>query len=321
MLGTALTSAQLVDNKGAGSATGLGGSVDTGSSRRIEGSIVMSGAVAMVKIELSTASMTYHQRQFTDSGRFVFAGVPSGTYNITLSAEGYETINETIDVRGTTNVLYVMRPKGVEKTTIGGTRPVSAAALKVPANARKEYDAGVHDLEKHHRKQARGHFEKALAFYPGFAEALHRLALFDIAEGKEQQAFDKLQNAVKADPSFADGYVALAYVCNVLQRDREASDAADHAITLAPKAWAPYFEYGKASLALNEVQKADEAASRMKSLYPSLPETHLLLAGVLLKRMSYPQARDELTQFLALAPQHRYAELAKQTLKNIENKE
>ena len=187
----------------------------------------------------------------------------------------------------------------------------------MPERARDEYDLGLQEMKRGHNDEARKHFEKAVSRYPQFAQALHQLALHDIHSGKNEAAFDRLQIATASDPAFPDSFMALAYVCNLLQRDHEAVTAAERAIALAPGVWRGHFELGKALLALGDVANADAAAGRMETMAPNQPETHLLRAGVQMKKLDYERARTELNTFLTLAPNHRYAELARKTLQEI----
>ncbi len=291
--------------------------------RRVEGSIVVVGGTAMVKVVLATPGLTYHQSIYTDSGRFSFGGVPAGSYDITLSADGYQTIHETVDVAsrqvGAISLQYILyRQITVKKSAGGGV--VSAAELKVPEAARKHYDAGVKELQLHHGSAARAQFQKAVARYPAYPYALQQLARFDTLEGRPEVALARLQLAVKTDPTFAEGFAALAYVLDMLERDPECAAAAERAISLNPNLWRPYFELSRALLALGDVPKAEEVINRLAALDPALPETHLLRAVVLLKRRQSELAKAELNAFLSAAPQHPYAALARNTLLEIERK-
>ena len=299
----------------------IGTGSSTPGSLAIEVTVVMPNGPAMVTVDVSTAT-GFHRFVLSDSGRFNFGGVPTnGEATISITADGYQTIHDSVEMRptspGTVMVQYLLRPADPTREK-NGKSPVSAAFLRVPEPARKEYDEGVKQLLQNHRAEARPHFEKAVAIYAEFPQALQELATLDMGEGKVQDALGRLQQAVKADNAFAEGFVSLSYVLFMLERDQEAADAAERATSLRPTWWRAYFELGKADLALGQLQKADTAVNQMDSIRPHLPETCLLRGGIALKRGDSQTARAQLTQFLEMAPKHEYAALARQTLESIE---
>lgn len=297
-----------------------------GGSRPISGSVIVRGsAVGSVRVTVESLSRSYHRIVFADgSGSFVIGPVPVGQYIITLEAEGFVTLRDSVDVTpgvGPFMVQYVMNPKPKAATSSPSERGVSVPALQVPAEAKKELDAGMNELRARRASEARKHFEKALSKFPQFPQALHALALLDAAEQHTDLAVERLQKAVEIDTSYGEGFITLSRLLNLLGRHTEALDAAQKGVKLRRDLWQGFYEMGIAALSLGREDVALESSERIESLTGSkTPEVRLLRSGVLLKRLQYAEAKAELLAFLEAAPNHPLAELARQTLRNIEAK-
>ncbi len=297
-----------------------------GGMRTVSGSVVVQGTlVGNVRVTIESLNRSFHRVVSADgSGSFVISGVPVGPYTITLEAEGYRTAREQLDVppgSGLVVVQYMLVPAQPtpDPTTKGPL--VSAASLQVPRDARNEFEAGLRDLERQRRKNARDHFEKALTKYAKFPQALHALALLDLEEQKSEHALEELRRALEVDGTYTEGHLALSQALNSLGRHTEALDAARRGMELRPDLWQFHYEAGVAALGLGKEDVALASSERILALAgPKIAETRLLRAGVLLRRERYAEARIELLAFLELAPQHRLASLAKQTLRDVEGK-
>ena len=292
--------------------------------RTVTGSVALQGMpISNVRITIESLTRSFHRVLYADSsGNFVISNVPVGQYNITLEADGFRTVRETLDVprgSGVVTAQFMMRPiQAAEQQTSKGA-VVSVQTLQIPQGALRELAAGLREMERTRWKQARQHFEKALQKHPAFPQALHALALVDLREQHTEPALEWLRRAVDVDPGFAEGHLTLSRLLNSLGRSQEALGAAERCVELQPNGWEGHYELGLAALSLGQDGLALEASQHIERLAGSKrAEAALLRAGVLLKRGQLAEAKAALESFLESAPGHRHADLARRTLAEIE---
>ncbi len=297
-----------------------------GGGRTINGTVILQAQVAAnVRITIESANRSFHRTVYADGGgSFAISGVPVGGYWVTVETEGYHTLRERLEVpRGTGVVVvqYMPRPAPVADAAsrLSNEPAISVSTLKVPKEARSEFEAGLRDMERKRWGRARERFEKALQKHQAFPQAVLALAWLDLNEQQPERALERLHWAVEVDPAYAGGYLLLSRVLNLLGRHTEALQAAQQGTALRPELWELQYELGVAALSLGQDTLALEASERIEALGgPKVPESRLLRAGVLLKRQRYAEAKAQLLAFLEIAPNHRHAPLAKQTLYEVE---
>jgi outer membrane protein assembly factor BamD (BamD/ComL family) len=291
--------------------------------RTVVGQIVTAGStLTRPRVTLATFSRTFERVVYADgSGTFSISDVPAGEYQIEIEAEGYQTHRESLDVppgTGPFPVQFILRP-GLKPANPSSNDPsISAALLKVPADARNQFEAGLRDMAHGQWEKAGHHFENSLKKYPQFPQALRQLALLDLREQNSDVALRRLDQALTIDPTYAEAYLTQSHVFNMSGRHQEASESASKALALRPQLYQAEYERGVAALALGQEASALEACERLKTAAgPAVPEAMLLQAGVWLRRGDYSRARAELTSFLQSAPDHWLAPLAKETLRGL----
>ncbi len=291
--------------------------------RTINGSVARQGASAgNVRITIESSSGSFRRTVYSDSsGNFFISGVPAGEYTFLLESEGYQPQRESVLVTpgtGTIMLQFLMRIAPLKAPRSSSEPVVSVQSLQVPPAAREEWEAARRELERKRWKQARAHLEKALQEYAEFPQALRLLAILDLGEQRPEQAVTHLHRAVEIDPAYAEGYTTLSRVLNFVGKCEQALGAALRAVELRPDWWQGHYERGVAALCLNRDEEAFTASERLLALGGrELAETHLLRAGVFLKREQLTEAKAELEVFLKLAPKHEQAPLAERTLKTI----
>jgi tetratricopeptide (TPR) repeat protein len=87
---------------------------------------------------------------------------------------------------------------------------VSASDLKVPKKASQEFDKATKLIAKHEWQAAIEQLNKAVALYPGYAEAYNNLGVMYARVGDSKKEQEALQKAVAADDHFAPALVNLA---------------------------------------------------------------------------------------------------------------
>lgn len=304
------------------SAQMIGQSQQQGGGRTVSGFIAfMGGTPTAARVTVESSNRSINRTLFSDgSGGFSVSGLPAGEYYVTIEAPGYKAHRERIEVppgNGVLSFQFMLRAEAAEPESKPGD-PISLASLKAPADAKKEFEAGITEWKRNDLKKARGHFELALKKHPEFPEALWALAQLDIAEGQAPRAVERLRQAVKVSPLFYEGHLSLS---KVLSGDGQAADSlasAESAVSARPDRWEGHYQKGLAALSLNRLELVDQCITKIDELgQGKVPDTRLLRAGKFLKTNHPPEARIELEAFLKAAPEHPSAELAKRILAQL----
>ena len=229
------------------------------------------------------------QETFTDlSGRFNFAGLTAGTYQ--LIAEGDGQTFETTSVRAeltafgrgaqtfTQNIQ--LRPKG------GGPAPAVAGAVSleeldpdVPERARARYRQGLREAAADRPEQAIKLFQEALAAHPPFYAACLALAEQHAKVQRFAQALAAYQKAGALKPERAEAYIGIGAMLVSQKRYDEAIRLLRGVIEVDRNLAAPYLSLGYAEMMTGQHREAEGHLLRALELaQPAI--AHIYLANV-----------------------------------------
>jgi Carboxypeptidase regulatory-like domain len=136
-------------------------------------------------------------------GRFELANLKKLRYRMTVTAEGFETWQQDLDLgrgAGQYTVRITLTPLNKVKQI-----PASAPALtddQAPKTARKEYEKGSRALAAHELDEAYTHLQKAVFEFPCCARAQTDLAVVLTKRRELPGAEAALRQAVQCDPGF-----------------------------------------------------------------------------------------------------------------------
>lgn len=141
-----------------------------------------------------------------------FGSVAAGSYHLSLSVGGVDFPNAVnFEVESANEEISVSVPSDRPPANAAtSATPVSVADLGIPANARKEFEAGSALLAKENWKKAAEKLIKAVSIYPRYPEAYNNLAIADARLGDRTAERTALEKAIAANDHFAPGYVNLA---------------------------------------------------------------------------------------------------------------
>ena len=197
---------------------------------------------------------------------------------------------------------------------------VSAVSLAAPKDARKAFEKGEEALKKRKTEDAQKDFEKAVAAYPHYAAAwceLGKLQMTEDAAGARKS----FQSAVDADPKFVEPYVEMAVLDTKAEKWQSVADLTGKAIGLDS------FDYPQAyylNAVSNYYLKNMDAAEKSAREAARLDTRHLypgnfhLLGVILAQKQDYAGAREQLQNYLKLAPNAQDAETVKKQLEQVE---
>jgi len=273
-------------------------------------------AVASAMVRLETRNGIPLASHPTDSGgNFEFAGLDSAVYTLSVTADGFQSYQETMDFTDTgdtfRNVIVALSPN--EK------RPGNLAALPAltdqaaPRGARREFQKGSRAWHENKPAEARKHLEKAVETYPCYARAQAALGEIDVAEHQLESAETGYKRAVHCDGSYLDAFYQLARVYMAENKPADGEAILRQALRRSPSAWLLHYELGIAQFALQEYREAAEDFLTAQLLHPDMPaEFHAKLANAYLRLAEYSKALAEIDTYLRLSPQGSYAARAKE---------
>jgi tetratricopeptide (TPR) repeat protein len=254
-------------------------------------------------------------------GRFELAGLKKLRYRLTVTAEGFETWQQDVDL-GHGASQYTVR---ITLTPLNKVKETAAPApaltdAQAPKTARKEYEKGSRALASSQLDEARTHLEKAVSEFPCYARAQTDLAVVLTERHELRGAEAALRKAFQCDPGFPDAYIQLGQLLNAEKKFAESADLLQDGVRRSPGAWQFYYQLAMAHYGLKEYSQAEEEYLKVQSINPSPPaELHVKLADVYLKENAYDKAYAQMQAYLQAEPEGRFASKIKAIMRQMES--
>ena len=286
--------------------------------RTSQGVVLSSGAVA--RLETDEHELVAEQPVNT-GGEFYFQHIPKRQYILTVTAEGFETYQQALDLAvtaGTYIVTVTMSPP--RNTPHAKPLPPALSDSQAPKEARREYEKGEKALASNNLGEARTHLAKAVELYPCYARAQTDLGVVYSAQQVYKEAEAALRKSLACDPGYVDAYVELGQLLNAEKRFDEALPLLAQGERLSPDSWQFYFESGVAQYGLKHYSAAESQYLKVQSLNTSPPpELSVKLADVYLKEDAFDKAYAKMQEYLKADPQGRFAPRIREIMKQMES--
>lgn len=285
--------------------------------RTDRGTVVKS---AMVRLETVEGQRVADQPVNTD-GEFYFSFVPKREYVLVVTADGFETYRESIDISETSNdIVKNVTLSPVGKMAQEKAPPPALSDANAPKEAKHEYEKAQRALESHKLGEARKHLEAAVQQYPCYARAQTDLGLL-LSEQKDYKDSEAaLRTSIKCDQGYLDAYTALGALLNAERRYDEAAAVLEQGVRQAPGSWQFYFQLGMAEYGLKQYDSAEQQYRKAQSLTsaPS-PELDAKLADVYLRKNDFPKAYAEMQVYLKAEPHGALAPRIRDIMRQMES--
>jgi len=198
----------------------------------------------------------------------------------------------------------------------------SVAQLKVPPQARREYEKACDASGQNHFDEAEQHMRKVLEKFPAYPAAWVMLGTSLENQNKPAEARDACSHATTVDAKYLPAYLCVAEISARNQDWKEVLHAADAALALHPER-DPYPDYyrARACLHLNDLAEAKKSALRAVEIDSSHyePSLYFLLAQIYEREGDRPNAIAQLQLLLKLHPDATQEDMAKQLLARLES--
>lgn len=256
--------------------------------------------------------------QFTGSdGSVQFSGLSVGAFTVRASRQGYEPGDANIDLRdgdsSVQNVEIFLVPGKQEPNGISGT--ISANTLKVPENARKEFERGSRLLnEKKDFDRSIAAFRRAVERYPGYAQAYFLMGTAQIQINDPFAAERSLRKAIELDSHTTAPYYALAVLMFGQRRYAEEEELLLEAQKLDATDWRWPFELARCDAQQGQWGSALRYGLAASGSANVPPKVHLLLADIYANSNRPREAVAELELFATLDPRSSYMERVREVL-------
>lgn len=288
-----------------------------GTVRTDDGKVIPFG----VTVNLATEEgMVTAQQPVHSDGRFEFDNLRKTTYTISVTAQGFQTAEKTLNVGYAANIYFAnftLTPAGTSKVR---TPPPALSDLQAPKKARREYEKGSRALAERHFADARSHLEKAVALDPCYARARTDLATVLSTQHDLKGAEATLRQAISCDAGFLDAYVELGEILNAQKRFAEGETVLEEGLRRAPGSWPFYYQLGVARFGLAKYHDAEQEFLKAESFETSPPaDIHVKLADVYLKEDAYDKAYGEMQAYLRADPNGRFAARIKGVMHQMED--
>lgn len=267
--------------------------------------------LAQVRVQLIRFPDGVVGEQFSgSSGNVQFSSMSVGAYTVRATLQGYEPGEAHIDFRNgdrtLQNVDIALTPqKHEESASPNGTVP--AEALKIPENARKEFEHGSRLLnEKKDLSRSIAAFQRAIQMYPGYAEAYFLMGTAQVEAGASSEAEGSLRKAIALNARMSAPYYPLAVLLFGERRYAEEDKLLLEAQKLDSADWRFPFELARCHAQQGQWESALRYGIEASSRDNVPPKVHLLLADIYANSNRPREAVAELELFAKLDPGSSY---------------
>jgi tetratricopeptide (TPR) repeat protein len=198
---------------------------------------------------------------------------------------------------------------------------ISVTSLAAPKDSSTAFEKGRAALKKNKLDDARRDFERAAQIYPGYAAAWCELGKLAADHGQLDEGLRLFRKAIQADPKYADPYLRVSAILTVEKQWPQLAETTGALLRLAPYDYPQaYYMNAVANYNLRNFDAAEKSAREAERLDAQgrLPRIWQFLGTILANRGAFPEAAEQMRQYLKLAPQAPDAGAVRERLSRLE---
>ncbi len=243
-------------------------------------------------------------------------------YTPNFGAAGKPSVNVVYNSTFDTNLAADEESCFPWKLAAGRSTTVSVTRLKVPPNARIEYEKACDASNKNKFEEAEQHAHSAIDKFQDYSAAWVMLGVILEERHKAQEASDACSHAAAIDATYLPAYLCAAEVSARNREWQQVLNSADLAMGLRSEG-DPYAFYYRAMAFLHmnnpvEAKKNALQAEETEGNHDE-PSFYLLLAQIYAREGDSANAIVQLHQFLKHPTDRQYEDAAKRLLAKLES--
>jgi tetratricopeptide (TPR) repeat protein len=301
-----------------GSAKAQGTATLEGRVRTDDGRTIPSGV--QIRVEKLDGELAAALPPSSD-GQFEISGLPKVVMHVIVTAEGFQTYQESIDLGRAASRIMV----NIYLTPAGRTKPpapelTARTDANASKNARKEYERGARAMEKKNLPEAQKYLERAVTEYPCYARAQADLGLVFSAKKEPAPAVAALRKAIECDPDYLAPYGLLGEIYNAERKFGEGEKVLLEGLRRSPNTWQFRYHLGSAHQGLGQFETAEGDYQKALSLNSNPPpQIYVKLADLYTKSNAYDKAYAQMQAYLRAEPDGRFAARIKSIMHEMES--
>jgi tetratricopeptide (TPR) repeat protein len=259
---------------------------------------------------------------FSDSsGSFTFRNLAAGTYVVKIKLDGYETIEERVEVSSLFpgNILLMLAQNTVSRGNPDSEHVVDVATYlkRYPDKAVELYKNADKNVRKHNRDEAISQLEEAVAIAPDFYPAHNYLGLLYKAADRFDDAEKEFEIAEKLNLTSPEPLINLGGLYIEGNQPDRAVQASEEAIKRDSRSAPAFFNLGLALYRASKFLLAQDALQKALSIAPRMGQARLALANVFMKLQNIVGLREQLTAYLKENPKSPERDTIQQFLSDL----
>jgi tetratricopeptide (TPR) repeat protein len=240
-----------------------------------------------------------------ESGRFDFANLARGNYQIEAKMSGYELFSTAVNVGGGGGqgmTIYLKRVPSTQETSSAST--VSAHELSMSKKARdlmysgkqkvyfdKNLNAGLTD------------FQNAVGVAPDYYEAYYQIGMTYLQLNKRSEAESNFRRSIElSKDTYGEPVIGMGTILLDKGDNAGGEKMIRRGLELSPNFWLGHYELGRACLSENNLADAKKAGEQARSLMPHAAIIYRLLANIHMREKDYPALLADIDMYLKIDP-------------------
>jgi tetratricopeptide (TPR) repeat protein len=256
------------------------------------------------RVEFVSSSTGLADSKLTDDkGQFDIERLAPVTYQVIVTAPGYQKLEGTAQVQGKTGPLLLRLRKTESAANPVNNNVVSAQELRMTGKADRAFEKGTKLLIKGQAAQCLAYFDRAIAKDPTYYRAHHNLGMAYLRLGRTQDAERAFQKAIDlTGGGYAPADFAMGLALSQDEQYRRAEAVIQRGLEIDPGSATGKFYLASVQFALNRAVEAEKSAEQALSRKGDLAETYFLLAAIHQQEQNSPAVERDLTECLRLEP-------------------
>lgn len=278
-----------------------------------------------LQVELYMDGIRLDQTFSDMEGNFRFERQSSGRrYEIHIFlGDGQEYVEE-LEFQPNFPTMVYLRPGNIRNTRADAGKAsgtvISLASLKVPKDARKEFDKG-RDLGRQKKyEEGMAHLQKAVSIYASYAEAYNEMGLIFQRQSQMDDAEKMYRKAIEADSKWTYSYLNLAQAQLMRHEFKDCLETAQKALVLSSNMPEALFMQAYSQANLGKLEEAEKSALAADQAQATVPRLQWLLGKIYEVKGSPALAVERYKRYLKESPNAPDAEQVKQSIAKLDPK-